>query len=160
MTVLKRLWQFIQQRTWQRRKIAPKVKAVLRDADGRVLLIQHPQEGRWRLPGGYVNTDESAYEAITRAVAALTGLRPLALQPFAREDESQFRPDAMYGDFFQMYATLFLVTDWQAGPQPAQSPWRWAFFAGDALPRPLHEEVARALMALQAFDETGQIKVT
>jgi len=34
-------------------------------------------------------------------LAELAGVEPLNLTPIARFDESQFQPDAMYGDFFQ-----------------------------------------------------------
>jgi len=142
-----------------RRKVQPKAKALLQDDAGRILLIKHPREGRWRLPGGFVQENESAYEAVGRAVQALTGLRALDPRPIARIDESQFRPDAMYGDFFQMYATLFLIDAWRETSQPSAADWLTRFFPADALPHALHDEVKQALAALQDFERTGQIKV-
>ena len=149
----------IHRRTLRRRKVQPKAKALLWGEDDRILLIRHPQEGRWRLPGGFVQDDESAYDAVRRAVQELTGLRPLDLTPIARVDESQFRADAMYGDYFQMYSTLFLVRRWEEGPAPQGSDWTFRFFPADDLPSALHDEVRLALKALQAFEETGQIRV-
>jgi len=146
-------------RAARRRQVQPKAKALLWDEDDRILLIQHPQEGRWRLPGGFVQDDESAYDAIRRALAELAGVEPLGLTPVARVDESQFRPDAMYGDFFQMYSTLFWVQRWHQGQNEADSPWQVQLFSSAALPPNLHEEVLLALRALRAFQETGQIKV-
>ncbi len=149
----------LQARTLRRRKVLPKAKALILDAQGQVLLIRHPQEGLWRLPGGFVEMDESAYAAVVRAVRALTGLTLLDPRPIARVDESRFRPDAMYGDFFQMYATLFWSAHWQGTAHPASPPWEVAFFPQGALPRHLHPEVALALEALEAFRATGQVKV-
>ncbi len=143
----------------KRRKVLPKAKALLCDQQGAILLIQHPREGSWRLPGGFVHVDETAYEAAVRAVKALTGLHVQALHPIARFDESQFRTDAMYGDFFQMYATLFLVTRWQGEVQPVDRTWKARFFAPDSLPANLHEEVTQALKARQSFETNGQIRV-
>ena len=156
MPFLHSLLSRLQARTLRRRKVEPKAKALLQDAQGAILFIRHPQEGRWRLPGGYVGMDETAYEAVVRAVEALTGLRPLDPTPFARMDESQFRPDAMYGDFFQMYATYFLITRWEGVLTPHPE-WEARFFPADDLPRPLHEEAAAALEALQRFRQTGRM---
>ena len=149
----------VHRRTLRRRKVQPKAKALLWGEDDRIVLIRHPQEGRWRLPGGFVQDDESAYEAIRRVVQELTGLRPLDLTPIARVDESQFRPDAMYGDYFQMYSTLFLVRHWEEGPPPTENEWTVRFFPSADLPSALHDEVRLALRALRKFEETGQIRV-
>jgi ADP-ribose pyrophosphatase YjhB (NUDIX family) len=149
----------VHRRTLRRRKVQPKAKALMWGEDDRILLIRHPQEGRWRLPGGFVKDDESAYDAIRRAVQELTGLRPLDVTPIARVDESQFRPDAMYGDYFQMYSTLFLVRQWEEGEAPSGGEWTVRFFPSDDLPPGLHEEVPLALKALREFEETGQIRV-
>ena len=143
----------------RRRKVQPKAKALLWSETDHILLIRHPQEGRWRLPGGFVQDDESAYEALRRAVVELTGVQPLDLTPIARIDESQFRPEAMYGDFFQMYSTLFWARRWREGAGVVQSEWECEQFPAAHLPPGLHEEVPLALRALRAYQETGQIKV-
>ncbi len=158
MPFLRSLLSRLQARALRRRKVAPKAKALLRAEDGAILLIKHPQEGRWRLPGGFAEVDESAYEAVVRAVETLTGLRPLDPQPIARVDESHFRADAMYGDYLQMYATLFLITRWEGELRAFGEDWGASFFPGDALPSNLHEEASLALKALRAFEDTGQIR--
>jgi len=159
MPSLHSLFSLLRARTLRRRKVSPKAKALLRDDAGTILLIKHPLEGYWRLPGGFVRMDESAYGAVARAVQELTGLVVLNPQPIARIDESHFRTDAMYGDYFQMYATLFLVTRWEGDLRPAGADWRVEFFSEDKLPLNLHPEVKQALVALAGFEDTGQIGV-
>jgi 8-oxo-dGTP diphosphatase len=51
--------------------------AVVRDADGRLLLVRRgrpPAQGSWTLPGGRVEPGESAAEAAVREVREETGL--------------------------------------------------------------------------------------
>lgn len=54
------------------------VGAVVRDAQGRLLLVRRgrePGRGRWSIPGGRVEPGESDREAVVREVAEETGLR-------------------------------------------------------------------------------------
>ncbi len=53
------------------------VGAVVRDAAGRLLLVQRanePGRGLWSIPGGRVEPDETAEQALVREVAEETGL--------------------------------------------------------------------------------------
>ncbi|GAA1021928.1 NUDIX hydrolase [Acrocarpospora pleiomorpha] len=53
------------------------VGAVIRDADGRLLLVKRgrpPGEGLWSLPGGRVEAGESDFEAVVREIREETGL--------------------------------------------------------------------------------------
>lgn len=55
----------------------PCVGAILRDADGRLLLVRRanpPAQGTWSLPGGRVEPGESDPDALRREVAEETGL--------------------------------------------------------------------------------------
>jgi len=57
--------------------------AVVTD-EGEVLLIRrrdHPNIGRWALPGGFVNMDESLYAAAARELSEETGLFNIPLVP-------------------------------------------------------------------------------
>lgn len=45
--------------------LQPAVAAIVRDAEGRILLVQS-LEGRWQLPGGAVDPDEHPEEALRR----------------------------------------------------------------------------------------------
>ncbi len=55
----------------------PCVGAVVRDAEGRLLVVQRanePGRGLWSVPGGRVEPGESAHEAVVREVAEETRL--------------------------------------------------------------------------------------
>lgn len=61
------------------------VAAVVRDEQGRLLLVRratNPQKGRWTLPGGKVEFEESLPEAVAREVLEETGVR-VAVGPMA-----------------------------------------------------------------------------
>ncbi|MEO3859690.1 NUDIX domain-containing protein [Acrocarpospora sp. B8E8] len=53
------------------------VGAVIRDSDGRLLLVRRgrpPGEGLWSLPGGRVEAGENDFEAVVREIREETGL--------------------------------------------------------------------------------------
>jgi 8-oxo-dGTP diphosphatase len=55
----------------------PCVGAIIRDGDGRLLLIQRghdPEAGRWSLPGGRVEPGETDAQAVAREMLEETGL--------------------------------------------------------------------------------------
>jgi 8-oxo-dGTP diphosphatase len=56
----------------------PCVGAVIKDRDGRLLLIKRghePGAGLWSLPGGRIEAGETHYQAVAREVLEETGLR-------------------------------------------------------------------------------------
>ena len=53
--------------------LVPSVAVLIRDADGRVLLVRHV-EGRWQLPGGAVDPGEHPREAAARECLEETGV--------------------------------------------------------------------------------------
>ena len=67
--------------------IVPCVGAVVRDGEGRLLLIRRghdPHRGCWSLPGGRVESGESAEQAVEREVLEETGLAVRAGAPVGR----------------------------------------------------------------------------
>jgi mutator protein MutT len=65
-------------RTGQKRRVTANCAgAVVRDAEGRVLLVRRanePSRGLWSLPGGRIEPGESARDAAAREVREETGL--------------------------------------------------------------------------------------
>jgi 8-oxo-dGTP diphosphatase len=58
-------------------RIIPCVGAVIKDGDGRMLLIRRghePGKGLWSIPGGKIESGESDSEALVREVLEETGL--------------------------------------------------------------------------------------
>jgi 8-oxo-dGTP pyrophosphatase MutT (NUDIX family) len=53
--------------------LMPAVGGVLRDSDGRILLVQHV-EGRWQLPGGAVDPFEAPADAVRRETLEEAGI--------------------------------------------------------------------------------------
>jgi 8-oxo-dGTP pyrophosphatase MutT (NUDIX family) len=49
--------------------------ALVRDARGRVLLVRRADDGRWAMPGGWVDPGETPEQAVVREVVEETGLR-------------------------------------------------------------------------------------
>lgn len=54
--------------------LLPGVAAVVRDEQGRVLLMRAPEEARWSLPAGMVEPGEQPADAVLREVAEETGV--------------------------------------------------------------------------------------
>lgn len=59
----------------------PGVAALIRDPEGRLLVLQRADDGRWGLPAGALDPGETAAEAVVREVLEETGLhvRPVHL---------------------------------------------------------------------------------
>lgn len=54
--------------------LLPTAFAVVRDPDGRILLVKRADDGNWELPGGRIDLGESASTAAVREVAEEAGL--------------------------------------------------------------------------------------
>jgi 8-oxo-dGTP pyrophosphatase MutT (NUDIX family) len=65
-------------RTWWRvsRSMTLGVRALVVDAQSRVLLVRHSYTPGWHFPGGGVEKRESAVEAVTRELAEEAGVAP------------------------------------------------------------------------------------
>jgi 8-oxo-dGTP diphosphatase len=67
--------------------VVPCVGAIVRDVDGRLLLVQRghePHASRWSLPGGRMEAGETAEQAVVREVREETGLDVRAGAPVGR----------------------------------------------------------------------------
>lgn len=54
--------------------LVPAVTALIRDAEGRILLMRRSDDGQWDLPGGAIDPGEAPAQALVREVWEETGL--------------------------------------------------------------------------------------
>jgi A/G-specific adenine glycosylase len=96
------------------------VAAVIRDADGRLLIVQRPSHGLlgslWKFPGGILDPQEGREEGLKRIVRDELSLEIGVLSPLAEVKHAYTH--------FRITLTAFSCT-LRTGP-PAGAPWRWA----------------------------------
>jgi len=110
-------------------------RAVIQDTQGRVLLIRRRDNGKWAMPAGSLELDESILDCLKREVREETGLEVLAATPIAVYSEPRFAFTNAYGAHFQMFALAFRVDAWSGTLQTETNETAAArFFAPDELP--------------------------
>ena len=100
-----------------RRIFVPGVRAVIVNNAGEILLQQRTDTDVWGLPGGSVELDETAFEALQREVAEETSLAVLEAEPMALycgPDQKFVYPN---GDCVQCFAVAFIVRRWEGQPR-------------------------------------------
>ena len=100
--------------------------------DGRVLMVRERSDGRWALPGGWADVNQSAGECFVREIEEETGFGARALKLCAvwdrrRHGHTPPRPFHVYKMFF-----LCEITGGEARPSLETS--EVAFFGEDELP--------------------------
>jgi 8-oxo-dGTP pyrophosphatase MutT (NUDIX family) len=96
-----------------RKLIIPAVRAVIRDHNDHVLLIQRKDNQRWGLPAGSIELDESVSDCLNREVQEETGLIVLTATPIAIYTEPRFAFTNAFGGEHQMFALAFRVDRWE-----------------------------------------------
>jgi len=99
-----------------RRIFVPGVRAVIVNNAGEMLLQQRTDTASWGLPGGAVEPDETAFEALKREVAEETALAVIDAEPMAiycGPDQKFAYPN---GDKVQAFAVAFIVQKWEGKP--------------------------------------------
>lgn len=133
-------------------------RAVVRDAAGRVLLIQRSDNGHWALPAGAMELGESIAECAVREVWEETGLRASAVTPFAFYTGADHTFTNMYGHTYQHFVIAFRVDAWEGELLTVTDETTDAVFCGDGeRPSPLSSTVAETLADLASFERTGQL---
>jgi ADP-ribose pyrophosphatase YjhB (NUDIX family) len=97
--------------------LLPGVRALILDADGRVLLQRRTDIEQWGLPGGSLELDETVTEALKREVAEETGLRVVAAEPMALYSGPDQRLEYPEGGRIQCFSLAFVVRQWEGEPR-------------------------------------------
>jgi 8-oxo-dGTP pyrophosphatase MutT (NUDIX family) len=124
------------ERDWSRvQQIRPSVSAVV-GREGRVLLQQRADNGRWGLPGGSIEVGESVLEAVAREVLEETGFVIAVGKLIGVYSDPRFQvvryPD---GRVWQYVNLCFAGTVRGGRPRPAPGEsLAVEWFAPDALP--------------------------
>lgn len=100
-----------------RRLFVPGVRAVIVNRAGEILLQRRRDNALWGLPGGSVELDETALEALRREVEEETSLKVIEAEPmglYCGPDQKFTYPN---GDKVQCFAICFIVRRWQGTPR-------------------------------------------
>ena len=95
-----------------RRLIVPAVRAIIQNRDGRVLVIQRRDNGKWAFPAGTVEIGESVYDCLVREVREETGLVAISATPFAIYSEPRFALTDDFGNEYQYVVVAFRIDRW------------------------------------------------
>ncbi|MEN6321114.1 MAG: NUDIX domain-containing protein [Syntrophaceae bacterium] len=99
-----------------RRVFMPGVRAIIVNRDGEILLQHRRDNALWGLPGGSVELDETALEALRREVAEETSLEVIEVEPmglYCGPGQKFIYPN---GDQVQCFAIAFIVRKWHGSP--------------------------------------------
>jgi ADP-ribose pyrophosphatase YjhB (NUDIX family) len=112
------------------------VRAAAFRGDGRVLMVREAADaGRWTLPGGWADVNQSPRESVVREVREEAGVEVAVRKLAAVYDRERHPHHPPYP--FHIYK-LFFICDIVGGrPQPGLETSEVAFFAADELPADL-----------------------
>ncbi len=99
------------------RIFVPGVRAVIVNNVGEILLQRRTDTLLWGLPGGSVEPDETAFEALKREVAEETALTVINAEPMALYCGPEQKFTYPNGDRVQVFAVAFIVQKWEGRPR-------------------------------------------
>jgi len=130
----------LRSRVGSRCLLLPGVRAILVDERGDVLLQLRTDLGRWGLPSGSVELEETAGQALRREVHEETGLDVLEAEPMALYSGPSQRFRYPNGDEIQGFSIAFVVRKWNGTPRPdGEEASQVRFWPLDALPEDMVE---------------------
>jgi len=68
--------------------------------DGRILMVREISDGKWTLPGGWADVNQTAAECVVREIAEESGFQARALKLAAVHDYQKRMLDSIYKVFF------------------------------------------------------------
>lgn len=143
----------------KRKLMAITVRAVIQDAAGRVLFVRRRDNGRWVMPAGSMELDETIEDALRREVWEEAGLTATALTLIAVYSHPRYSAVTAYGDPYQFVSFVFRVDSWEGDMVPDTDETTDAqFFAPDALPDNMPDLYRETIEDVQRFDGTVILK--
>lgn len=100
--------------------------------DGRVLLVREISDGRWTLPGGWADVNQSAAECVVREITEESGFEARTLKLAAVHDYQRSNHPAHHID--SIYKMFFICEITGGAARASNETSEVAFFARDALP--------------------------
>jgi ADP-ribose pyrophosphatase YjhB (NUDIX family) len=99
--------------------------------DGRVLLVREISDGKWTLPGGWADVNQTPAQCVVREIAEESGFQTRAVKLAAVHDyQRSNRPEAVDS----IYKLFFLCEITGGSARPSEETSEVAFFSRDALP--------------------------
>jgi len=130
-------------------------RTIVRDDQGRVLLIRRADNGRWAVPAGAMELGESIADCAVRELYEETGLRAAAVTPYALYSGPAYTYTNMYGHTYQLFITSFRVDGWSGELlRETDETTDARFFTSEEMPP--SPVAAETLADLAAFERTGQ----
>ncbi|HEY8601193.1 MAG TPA: NUDIX domain-containing protein [Thermomicrobiales bacterium] len=136
---------------WLRASPALGVDAAVFDAEGRILLIQRKDNGRWALPGGIAEIGSTPAEAVLRELWEEAGLRGDVTRLLGLFDNRRWHGWSKV----HMWHLTFLVNCADLAPVPGSECLAARFFAPEALPSEMHSSHGPRLVETFAALRTG-----
>jgi ADP-ribose pyrophosphatase YjhB (NUDIX family) len=100
--------------------------------DGRVLLVREISDGKWTLPGGWADVNQSAAECVTREIAEESGFIARTLKLAAVRDYQKSGHPARHVD--SIYKMFFICEITGGAARASDETSEVAFFPRHALP--------------------------
>lgn len=114
------------------------VRGVVRDPEGRVLLVRHTYAPGWMFPGGGVERRDTLEDALRREFSEEVGLEIVG-------SPRLFGVYANFEIFPGDHIALFEIDDWRGEPRRSVEIAEWGFFDPDGLPEGTTEGTRRRL---------------
>jgi ADP-ribose pyrophosphatase YjhB (NUDIX family) len=100
--------------------------------EGRVLLVREISDGKWTLPGGWADVNQTAAECVVREIAEESGFEARALKLAAVHDYQRSNRPSRHLD--SIYKLFFICEIVGGAARASDETSEVAFFARDALP--------------------------
>lgn len=135
-------------------------RGVIRDEQGRLLLIKRADTGIWAFPAGGMEIGESLVDCAIRETWEETGLKAGRATPFALYSGPEHIYTNVFNHTYQHIILACLLTDvsGELNPDPEEATDA-GFFHPDEFPN-RSTTMQRTLADLAAFEQTGRVQIS